>query len=146
MRVFTSCKANKKSLVPPPGLTASSSPSLSYTQQLEQRIVELEAALEGSNITLSGPPLEHVLNISSSRSDVVSHPGPARAAESMMVEGDGRVSYPESTSLFQLPGSIRTRHIDQDAADEEMAVKKQSLVNSAWRERAFEKLADTPVR
>ncbi|PVH95463.1 hypothetical protein DM02DRAFT_645334 [Periconia macrospinosa] len=25
-----------------------------------------------------------------------------------------------------------------------MAVKKQSLVNSAWRERAFEKLADTP--
>jgi hypothetical protein len=26
-----------------------------------------------------------------------------------------------------------------------MAAKKESLVNSAWRERAFEKLADTPV-
>ena len=82
-------------------------------------------------------------------SGVVPYPGLARAAGSLRVEGSAGVSFSESTSLFQLPGSIRTRNKGQDQvdqADQEMAVEKQSLVNSAWRERAFEQLADTPVR
>lgn len=123
-----------------------SSPSLSYTQRLEQRVAELEAALAGLKAASSDSPFDHASEIPSRTSDVLPHTGLARATESLRVEGDAGVSFPESTSLFRLPGSIWTRHIGQDQADQEMDVKKQGLINNAWRERVFEKLADTPVR
>ncbi|USP76410.1 SwnK [Curvularia clavata] len=126
------------------GYTDQTAGEMMKSLPVEQRVVELEAALAGTKAASSDSPLDHVSEILPLTSDVVPHSGLARAAESLRVGGDARVSFPESTSLFQLPGSIRTRHTDQDQADQEMAVKKQSLMNNAWRERAFEKLADTP--
>jgi len=52
----------------------------------------------------------------------------------------------DSISLFKLPGSVRTLTIQKARADVEVAVDKETLVKSAWRERVFERLADTPVR
>ncbi|KAF2709269.1 hypothetical protein K504DRAFT_525798 [Pleomassaria siparia CBS 279.74] len=72
------------------------------------------------------------------------HDSSSRSVENLRVEEDGRVSFHGSTSLFQLPGSIRVSATEHAQADQEMAAKKETLVNSAWRERAYEKLADTP--
>lgn len=35
---------------------------------------------------------------------------------------------------------------DKDTEQQEDVSKRESLLNNAWRERAFEKLATTPVR
>ena len=118
---------------------------MSYTQRLEQRVVELEAALAGHRAASSDSPRDHISETPSLTSDVPPHPGQSRATESLRIEGDAGLSFPVSTSLFQLLGSIRTRHISPNQANQEMAAEKQNLINNAWRERAFEKLTDTPV-
>jgi hypothetical protein len=60
------------------------------------------------------------------------------------VEEDG--SLPLNTiSLFQLPGRIQALGFERNQADQEVAARKESLINSAWRERAYERLADIPV-
>jgi hypothetical protein len=69
----------------------------------------------------------------------------SEAGESSTIDNDTRVSLNESISLFQLPGSIRTLALANDQAEQELAAGKQSLVNNAWRERAYERLADIPV-
>ena len=58
---------------------------------------------------------------------------------------DQNVAFHGSTSLFQLPGSVRTRTTDKEAEQADV-LKRESLLNNAWRERAYEKLAVTPVR
>jgi hypothetical protein len=58
---------------------------------------------------------------------------------------DGRLPLDGSISLFPLPGGIRTLALEQRQVTEELAAGKESLVISAWRERAYERLADTPV-
>jgi hypothetical protein len=70
----------------------------------------------------------------------------SETGESSKIDKDARVSLNESISLFQLPGSIRTLALANHQAEQEIAAGKESLVNSAWRERAYERLADIPVR
>jgi hypothetical protein len=114
-------------------LTLCRSPTLLYTQRLEQKVAQLEAALSEAqtspNVSQSYP--------SQSES--------SEAGESSTIDNDTRVSLNESISLFQLPGSIRTLALANDQAEQELAAGKQSLVNNAWRERAYERLADIPV-
>jgi hypothetical protein len=121
------------------------SPTLSYTQRLENRIVELEATLTTSGRAVTDPPINNAPDDQTSTEEINARAGPSRAVEDLRVEEDGRLSFHGSTSLFQLPASVRAHVVEQAQADQEMAAKKESLVNSAWRERAFEKLADTPV-
>jgi hypothetical protein len=90
-------------------------------------------------------PINNAPDNQISTQETIACAGPSRAIENLRVEEDGRVSFHGSTSLFQLPGSIRAHTAEHTQPDQEMAAKKESLVNSAWRERAFEKLADTPV-
>jgi hypothetical protein len=109
------------------------SPTLLYTQRLEKKVAELEAALSEA----TKPPNDsHVYP---------SHSESSPTGESSDLNKDARVSLNESISLFQLPGSIRTLGLANDQADQ-IAAGKESLVNNAWRERAFERLADIPVR
>lgn len=44
-----------------------------------------------------------------------------------------------------MPGSVRARTTDKEAEQADV-LKRESLLNNAWRERAYEKLAVTPVR
>jgi hypothetical protein len=61
-------------------------------------------------------------------------------------DNDQNVAFHGSTSLFQLPGSVRTRMTDKETEKQQGDVlKRESLLNNAWRERAYEKLAVTPV-
>lgn len=123
-------------------LTDLRSPTLSYTQRLEQRIAQLEATLARSR-----PSVVSCNSIGERRAtDITSQSGPSRIVEDLRVEEDGRLSFHGPTSLFQLPGSIRQQAIDLIQVDQHIADSKESLVNNAWRERAFEKLADIPVR
>lgn len=62
------------------------------------------------------------------------------------VDENGRKSLHGSTSLFELPGSSRTSAAARNGAPEqEQAARRASLLNNAWRERAFERLAEIPV-
>jgi hypothetical protein len=119
-------------------LTLRRSPTLSYTQRLEQKVAQLEAALAEACPPASKPQPTHALGEESSNSSYGTQSGP-RVAESEGLPLNG------SISLFQLPGSIRTLSFERNQADQEVAAKKESLVNSAWRERAYERLADIPV-
>jgi len=119
---------------------------LSYTQRLEQKVAQLEAALSAAKGGVSDSPINSASNTQSPVADQQPPPGSSRAVEALRVEDDGRVSFHGSTSLFQLPGSMWTHVLANSQADDEVAAKKESLANSAWRERAYEKLADIPVR
>jgi hypothetical protein len=115
-------------------LTLCRSPTLLYTQRLEQKVAQLEAALSEA---------QRSPNVSQAYQ---SHSESSEAGESSTVDNDTRVTLNESISLFQLPGSIRTLALANHQAEQEIAAGKESLVNSAWRERAYERLADIPVR
>jgi hypothetical protein len=113
-------------------------PTLSYTQRLEQKVAQLEAALaEASAPTRKSQP-----------TFALGHepPGPNYDARpEPRAEDEEILPLSNSISLFQLPGSIRAFPFEREQVDQEVAAKKESLVNSAWRERAYERLADIPV-
>lgn len=159
MRAFTSCMISRPSLClshprcdcDPSGSAIGSevnivrSPTLSYTQRLEQRVAELERALTKENSTVGEASVSSCSNIQSPALDSPSSQGPSSIAESTRVTGKVGVLFPESTSLFQLPGSLQIHALESDQTDQDVDARRERLVNSAWRERAFEKLADTPV-
>lgn len=124
----------------------SRSPTLSYTQRLEQRVADLEARLSGTDSVVGDVPTGLRSDIQSSQASMFSltH-DPSSIVEPSVVSRNERVSFPESTSLFQLPGSLQTFVHERKQTEQEVDARKERLVNSAWRERAFEKLADTPV-
>jgi hypothetical protein len=105
--------------------------------------VQLEAALqEATGSAMS----QHTTHGPSARSSLSEAPLPATEdANVQEINGSGSISLNESISLFQLPGSLRTLAISQDQVDQGIAATRETLVNNAWRERAYERLADTPV-
>jgi hypothetical protein len=116
------------------------SPTLSYTQRLEHKVAQLEAALVEVRGTAINPQVEHVPEVQSSESNVR-----YTATENTEALGTGSIALNQSISLFQLPGNLRTLAVSQEKVDQEMAATRETLVNNAWRERAYERLADTPV-
>ncbi|KAH7085070.1 fungal-specific transcription factor domain-containing protein [Paraphoma chrysanthemicola] len=50
----------------------------------------------------------------------------------------------ESISLFQLPGNISVQPVLEKQTEQEFEARKGVLTSTAWRERAFERLTDTP--
>jgi hypothetical protein len=119
------------------------SPTLSYTQRLEQKISQLETALAEARKLSNHSHVNDRSSMQSSVSDVQPHLSTTN--ENSSLKENGSLSFNESISLFQSPSSIRTLAVAGNHADQEIASQKQSLVNSAWRERAYERLADTPV-
>lgn len=68
-----------------------------------------------------------------------------RAFDGLNVENDGRVSFHGPTSLFQLPSGVVSETASTSHYAQELEGRKERLVNSAWRERAFEQMAAMPV-
>jgi hypothetical protein len=115
---------------------------LSYTQRLEKRVAELESLLATSQPEASTSTITQAVSPQQSTIATTTFtPESADAAKNK----DDHVAFHGSTSLFQLPGSVRARVTDKDAEQQEDGSKRESLLNNAWRERAFEKLATTPV-
>ena len=159
MRAFTSCMISRPSLClshprcdcDPSGSAIGSevnivrSPTLSYTQRLEQRVAELERSLTKEASTVGETSVSSCSNIPSPALDSPLSQGPSSVAESTRVTGKRGILFPESTSLFQLPGSLQIHALESNQTDQDVDARRERLVNSAWRERAFEKIADTPV-
>jgi hypothetical protein len=78
---------------------------------------------------------------------IASTPATSLVEESVYgVDENGRKSLHGSTSLFEVPAkSQNSASARAGAHEQELAAKKASLLNNAWRERAFERLADIPV-
>lgn len=70
----------------------------------------------------------------------------AREFEGLNVETDGRISFHGPTSLFQLPSGIANETTSTAHFAQGLTARKERLINSAWRERAFEQMAALPVR
>lgn len=126
---------------------------MSYTKQLEARVAQLEDALSKSR------PEDAELRKASSPSSVAessSSAGPrikietetddlAREFDGLNVENDGRVSFHGPTSLFHLPSGVASDPASKSHYAKEVEGRKERLINSAWRERAFEQMAAMPV-
>lgn len=119
---------------------SNSSPTLSYTQRLEQRVAQLEAALSEATKAVNSWRSNHAAG------DLVStEPHTSLLSEASEARASRRLSLRDSISLFQTNDVVRTPPVEAGQADQERAAEKESLMNSAWRERAYEKLADIPV-
>lgn len=70
----------------------------------------------------------------------------AREFDGLNVENDGRISFHGPTSLFQLPSGVANETASTSHFTHELEARKERLINSAWRERAFEQMAAMPVR
>jgi hypothetical protein len=130
-------------------LIAPRSPTLSYTQRLEKQVATLEAALKKASqdtASLAGSSISDVPGIEAV-TPVASTPSGSLIEEAVHgVDENGRKSLHGSTSLFELPGGSRvSANARNDAPEQELAARRASLLNNAWRERAFERLADIPV-
>lgn len=125
-------------------LIESRSPTLSYTQRLEQRVEQLQAALSKAQKADENPATNEQLESADLACEGQPSPSPPRAVEALRIEADGRLSYQGSTSLFQLPDSthqvVRTSQSGDGTASD-----RENLQINAWRERAYERLADIPV-
>jgi hypothetical protein len=114
---------------------------LSLVNRLEKRVAELESLLATSRSEAS--PSTQPQTVSPEQSTTATSTLAIEHGES---NNEQKVAFHGSTSLFQLPGSVRTRVADTEAEKEqEDVLKRESLLNNAWRERAYEKLAITPV-
>jgi len=69
----------------------------------------------------------------------------ARDFDGLNVENDGRISFHGPTSLFQLPSGVVNETASTSHFSQEIEARKERLINSAWRERAFEQMAAMPV-
>ncbi|RJE25359.1 Transcription factor [Aspergillus sclerotialis] len=130
-------------------------PTLSYTQSLENRVKELEDHL--SNVQANG-------YVSSIRSLEPPLPGtsvvaalpqtPAKrtysgAVKGLKVDAKGAVTFHGTTSFFQLPTSNLNEALGtEDGCVEvlcEVNQRKKKLVSNAWHQRALETISGTPV-
>ncbi|KAJ5359327.1 uncharacterized protein N7496_011740 [Penicillium cataractarum] len=68
----------------------------------------------------------------------------AREFDGLNVETDGRISFHGPTSLFQLPSGVVSETASTTHVVQELEARKERLINSAWRERAFEQMAAMP--
>ncbi|CAI7607305.1 unnamed protein product [Penicillium glandicola] len=124
-------------------------PTLSYTKQLEARVAQLEEALskrvEGEEQKRRSP--SSVAESSASGPKIKIDPDAenlTRAFDGLNVENDGRISFHGPTSLFQLPSGVVSKTAWNLHYEQELEGRKERLVNSAWRERAFEQMAVMP--
>jgi hypothetical protein len=131
-------------------------PTLSYTKQLETRVAQLEDALSklrgqhGEAEARKGSSPASVAESSSSAGRRIKTESDdtqdlAREFDGLNVENDGRISFHGPTSLFQLPSGVASETASTSHFAQEIEARKERLINSAWRERAFEQMAVMPV-
>ncbi|KAJ5146956.1 transcriptional regulator family: Fungal Specific TF [Penicillium atrosanguineum] len=131
-------------------------PTLSYTKQLEARVAQLEDALSklrGQQTEMEarkGSSPASVAESSSSsagrriKTEIDDAQDLAREFDGLNVENDGRISFHGPTSLFQLPSGVASETASTSHYAQEIEARKERLINSAWRERAFEQMAMMP--
>jgi len=100
---------------------------------------ELRKASSPSSVAESSSSVGPRIKIETDTEDL------AREFDGLNVENDGRVSFHGPTSLFQLPSGVVSDTALKSHYAQEVEGRKERLINSAWRERAFEQMAAMPV-
>jgi hypothetical protein len=130
------------------------SPTLSYTQKLENRVKALEHALLIAQA--NGSTSDTAEQSPSSTSTAAALP-PApitrsylRSIKGLKLDKKGAITYHGATSFFQLPSSDLNEAFDGQIGDtietlDEGNRRKEKLVNNAWQQRALERFLETPV-
>jgi hypothetical protein len=126
-------------------LTLYRNPTLSYTQRLEQKVAKLEEALLEARRSSNESRINLKSDVDTSDMEYRPRAAPSTVVERPIIEATGALPLNDSISLFKLPSSVRALTIQKTQVDMEVATNKEALVNSAWRERVYERLADTPV-
>ncbi|OGE51789.1 hypothetical protein PENARI_c012G03888 [Penicillium arizonense] len=124
------------------------SPTLSYTQRLENRIKELEdelAELKGKALASRCVPE----NSSSGWSiQAQSESGHASGFGGLKLDEKGVTTYHGAASFFHLLGDNRTSteaFQDTSTTAEDLVLRKrETLVTNAWRQRALENISEIP--
>ncbi|KAH6664986.1 fungal-specific transcription factor [Halenospora varia] len=130
-------------------------PTLYYTQKLEGRIAELEAALRhhGGQTSLSPDVAGHVQSIasgeSSSAKQALQRQVIGASFEGLKFDKEGSITFHGPTSFFQLPAhnsfeSPLARGPSSTVTIEDGPDKRERLVANAWQQRLLETLAETP--
>jgi len=116
---------------------------------LEKQVANLEAALRQATQVSASVSISSTSDLPTieAATPVASTPASSLIEEAVHgVDENGRKSLHGSTSLFELPVSSRSSAATQDSVqDQELSARRASLLNNAWRERAFERLAEIPV-
>lgn len=128
-------------------------PTLSYTKQLETRVAQLEDALAKHQSDVDARKISSPASVAESSSSAGRKiktenddtQDLTRDFDGLNVENDGRISFHGPTSLFQLPSGVVSETASTSHFAQEMEARKERLINSAWRERAFEQMAAMPV-
>lgn len=138
---------------------SSRAPTLSYTKQLEARVAQLEDALakvrgqrssdtegrKGGSPSSAGESSSSPRPRTRIKEEEENEPNLASDIDGLRIEHDGRISFHGPTSLFQLPSGALSETSSSTNLAMELEGRKERLINSAWRERAFEQLASMPV-
>lgn len=128
-----------------------SAPTLSYTQKLESRIVDLEKALQQANQTVTSQSPRNISSSSPHSSVPGAEPGSAfgSAFKGLAVDARGSITHYGATSFFQLPSAPRPVSQDDNTTPVPVQIQtesgKEKLVQNAWEQRALEVLSETPV-
>ncbi|KAF7117358.1 hypothetical protein CNMCM5793_006260 [Aspergillus hiratsukae] len=133
-------------------------PTLSYTKQLEARVAQLEDALakvrgqqrsdtegrKGGSPSSAGESSSSPRPRARIKEEEENEPNLASDIDGLRIEHDGRISFHGPTSLFQLPSGALSETSSSSNLAMQLEGRKERLINSAWRERAFEQLASMP--
>lgn len=121
------------------------SPTLSYTNKLEKRVEELEAALKKAHtqpqLLLAASPGPSTASPHSIIAEG-SNAGFGSSFRGLAFDAKGAVTYHGSASLFQLPS--RPEETSAIVPINEINLTKERLVQNAWEQRALEVLSETP--
>ncbi|KAJ5392396.1 hypothetical protein N7509_007886 [Penicillium cosmopolitanum] len=128
------------------------SPTLSYTQKLENKVKALEHAL--SIAEENGSTSDTAEQSPSSTSTAAALP-PAptkryfKSIKGLKLDRKGAITYHGATSFFQLPSSDLNEAFEGQSGGafetlDEGNRRKEKLVNNAWQQRALERFLETP--
>lgn len=160
MTAFTSCKPSLVVRCSPAQPTlvlltsyraVVSNPTLSYTQRLERRIVELEEQLANSSRSPGSAPVSAHSSPSTVSTGIHDGRSPpksnqddqsfSRSFSSLRVDDKGRITYNSPTERNAIPntnGVYTSAELDQSI--------RERLVANAMQQRALETFSGTPVR
>ncbi|KUJ11035.1 C6 transcription factor [Mollisia scopiformis] len=127
------------------------SPTLSYTERLENKVKDLEARLSQFQQLDSkqNGTKDSLSSLHPWSPDEKSSSDRAETFKGLKVDDKGAITYHGTTSFFQLPTSTDNGPFDSASSDKsdltaESIGRRERLVRNAWEQRALETLAETP--
>ena len=131
------------------------SPTLTYTQTLENKVKELECLVseirDAPASFIRNTSIEPLQSVQSSRtSDRKTISKPTGNFEGLTFDDKGRITYHGATSFFQLPTPNQDINSKSDPLGiptglDDRGSRRERLVNNAWQQRVLETSFETPV-